>query len=58
MLESLRYISSKLKTLDEAKLYCSKRELDYQEYLETMHIEAKKAADDAIRNKKYLPLNP
>lgn len=56
LLESLRYVSNKVQTLDEIKLYCSKRELDYQEYLEMRLMEVKKIADEAIKNKKCLPL--
>lgn len=57
LLESLRYIASHLKTLDEAKLYCSKRELDYQEYLEVQHEEARRIATKAIENRKYVALS-
>lgn len=56
LLESLRYISGHIKTLDDGKLYCSKRGLDYQEYLETILMDVKKVAGDSVLNKKFLPL--
>lgn len=57
LLASLRYISNHHKTLNEAKLYCSKRGLDYHEYLQMVHDEVKHIADEAIENMKYLPLS-
>lgn len=57
LLAALRHIARNYMTLDQIKKDCSKRGLDYQEYLEMVYENVKEEAREVIRNRAYITLS-
>lgn len=56
LITALRSIARGYMTLDQIKKDCSKKGLDYQEYLEMSYENIKETAREAIRNRAYITM--